>query len=78
MSDQLVKVARKGQVTIPMEQRRKYGIRQGMKLLVREDPKGILLTPILPMEDLAGVDAHQMSVSEMKRRLDRMRSENRY
>ena len=78
MSDQLVKVARKGQVTIPVEQRRKYGIRQGMKLLVREDPKGILLTPIPSMKDLAGVDAHKMSVDEMRIRLDRMRSENCY
>ncbi len=51
MSDQLVKVARKGQVTIPVEQRRKYGIREGMKLLVSENPRGILLTPIPPLED---------------------------
>ncbi len=78
MSDQLVKVARKGQVTIPIEQRRKYGIREGMKLLVSENPKGILLTPIPPLEDLAGVDSKRITVEEMKRRLDKMRSEDRY
>ncbi len=78
MSDQLVKVARKGQVTIPVEQRRKYGIREGMKLLVSENPRGILLTPIPPLEDLAGVDANRMTLEEMKRRLDKMRSEDPY
>ncbi len=78
MSDQLVKVARKGQVTIPVEQRRKYGIREGMKILVRDDPKGILLIPVPPIGALAGVDAGKMTIQEMKKRLDRMRSEDRY
>ena len=78
MSDQLVKVARKGQVTIPVEHRRKYGIREGMKILVRDDPKGILLTPVPPIGDLAGIDAGKITIEEMKKRLDRMRSEDRY
>ncbi len=78
MSDQLVKVARKGRVTIPVEQRRKYGIREGMKLLVSENPRGILLTPIPPLEDPAGVDANRMTLEEMKRRLDKMRSGDPY
>ena len=78
MSDQLVKVARKGQVTIPIEQRRKYGIKEGMKILVRDDPEGILLTPVPRIADLAGIDAGKISIEEMKKRLDRMRSEDRY
>ncbi len=78
MSDQFVKVAHKGQITIPVEQRKKYGIREGMKMLVIDSPKGILLTPIPPIEDLAGADAGKMTLAEMKRRLDRMRSEDRY
>lgn len=78
VSDQLVKVARKGQVTIPVEQRRKYGIKEGMKMLVSDNPNGILLTPVPPLGDLAGIDAGKMTVEEMKKRLDRMRSEDRY
>jgi len=66
LSDQLVKVARKGQVTIPIEQRRKYGIKEGMKILVRDDPKGILLTPVQRIADLAGIDAGKISLEEMK------------
>ena len=73
MSDQLVKVARNGQITIPVQQRRKYDITEGMKILVRGDPRGILLTPILPLADLAGVDAGRITVEEMRKRLDRMR-----
>jgi len=78
LSDHLVKVARKGQVTIPIEQRRKYGIKEGMKILVRDDPKGILLTPVTRVTDLAGIDAGKISIKEMKKRLDRMRSEDRH
>ncbi len=78
MSDQIVKVARKGQVTIPIEQRRKYGIKEGMNILVRNNPEGVLLTPVPNLEDLVGIDAGTMSIGEMKRRLDKMRSEDRY
>ena len=64
-------------MTIPIEQRRKYGIKEGMKILVRDDPKGILLTPVTRVTDLAGIDAGKISIKEMKKRLDRMRSEDR-
>jgi len=49
-----------------------------MKILVRDDPKGILLTPVPRIADLAGIDAGKVSIEEMKKRLDRMRSEDRY
>ncbi|TMI26035.1 AbrB/MazE/SpoVT family DNA-binding domain-containing protein [Candidatus Bathyarchaeota archaeon] len=78
MAEQTVKVTRKGQVTIPVEQRRKYRIREGMRLLVKDSPQGILFRPVTPLEDLAGVDAGRVTVEEMKRRLDKMRSEDRY
>ena len=78
MAKQIVKVTRKGQVTIPIEQRRKYRIRQGMRLLLQDSPHGILLTPVIPLEDLAGIDAGRVTVDEMKRKLDRMRSEKFY
>ncbi len=78
MSDQVVLVTRKGQVTIPVEQRRKYMIKEGMKVLVSDTPRGILLRPIPRLEELAGVDAGKITVQEMKKRLDKMRSEDRY
>ncbi len=53
-------------------------ISAGMKVLVSDTPRGILLRPIPRLEDLAGVDAGRVTVQEMKRRLDRMRSEDHY
>jgi len=66
-------VTRKGQVTIPAELRRKYGIREGMKMQVLDEPTGLTLRPIPKMEDLAGVDVGKYSVSEMNEKLDRLR-----
>ncbi len=66
-------VTRKGQVTIPAELRKKYGIREGMKIQVLDEPTGLTLRPIPRMEDLAGVDAEKYSVSEMKENLDWLR-----
>jgi AbrB family looped-hinge helix DNA binding protein len=78
MPEQIVKVTKNGQVTIPVDQRRRFSIREGMKLVVRDSPQGILLIPVTPLEDLAGADAGTVSIEEMKKRLDKMRSEDRY
>ena len=50
-------VTRKGQVTIPAELRKKYGIREGMKVDITDAPSGLLLKPIPHMNDWAGADA---------------------
>jgi AbrB family looped-hinge helix DNA binding protein len=46
MSDQVVLVTRKGQVTIPASKRRKYGIKEGMRVLVRDGIDGVVIKPI--------------------------------
>jgi len=78
MSEETVLVTRKGQVTIPASKRKKYGIREGMRVLVRESSEGILIKPVIPIEDLAGVDAEKVSLVEMRRKLDDIRSRDRY
>lgn len=78
MSDETVLVTRKGQVTIPASKRKKYGIREGMRMLVKESGDGILIKPITPIEDLAGVDAGKVPLKEMRRKLDDMRRQDRY
>ena len=78
MSEEVVLVTRKGQVTIPVAKRKKYGIKQGMRVLVKESNDGILITPITPIEDLAGVDADKISMVDMRRKLDEIRSHDRY
>jgi AbrB family looped-hinge helix DNA binding protein len=78
MSEEIVLVTRKGQITIPASKRKKYGIKEGMRVLVRESTDGIVIKPITPIEDLAGIDAGKVSLEEMKRTLDDMRRRDRY
>ncbi len=66
-------VTRKGQVTIPVELRRKYGLRVGMKVEVTDSKTGVLLKPIPRMEDWAGADSGKYSYSEIVGQLDRLR-----
>jgi len=73
-----VVVTRKGQVTIPAKYRRKYGIVEGMKMVVEEGSEGIIFKPIPLIEDLAGVDAGKISLEEAFRTLDKMRAQDRY
>jgi AbrB family looped-hinge helix DNA binding protein len=70
-------VTRKGQVTIPAELRKKYKIREGMKMEVFDEQKGLLFRPVPRMEDLAGVDAGKYTYKEMVEKLDRLRSRSR-
>ncbi|MGA8904875.1 MAG: AbrB/MazE/SpoVT family DNA-binding domain-containing protein [Candidatus Bathyarchaeia archaeon] len=78
MSDDVVLVTRKGQITIPVSKRNKYRIKEGMKVLVKDSSEGILIKPITPIESLAGVDAGKVSIARMKRKLDDMRRQDRY
>lgn len=71
-------VTRKGQITIPASKRKKYGIREGMRVLVKESSDGILIKPIIPIEDLAGIDAGKVTSEQMKKKLDDIRSRDRY
>jgi AbrB family looped-hinge helix DNA binding protein len=78
MSEETVLVTRKGQVTIPASKRKKYGIREGMRVLVKESSDGILIKPIIPIEDLAGIDAGKVTLEQMRKKLDHIRSRDRY
>jgi AbrB family looped-hinge helix DNA binding protein len=78
MSDQIVLVTRKGQVTIPASKRKKYGIKEGMRVLVKDGIDGVVIKPITPIEDLAGVDAGKVGLEHMRKKLDDIRSRDRY
>ncbi len=66
-------VTRKGQVTIPVGLRRKFGIREGTRMEVTEASDGVLLKPIPSVRDWAGADVGKYTYSEMSERLDRLR-----
>ena len=73
-----VLVTRKGQVTVPIELRRKYGIEEGMKMIIEDSTSGIILKVVPKLEDLAGVDAGKITIEKAFEMLDKMRSEDRY
>ena len=71
-----VQVTSKGQITIPIELRRKYNIEEGGRVEVVEEDGKITVRRAPSFYDLAGVDAEKASVEEMKQMLDRMREED--
>ena len=73
-----VLVTRKGQITVPIALRRKYGIKQGMKMTVQDSGSGIILQVVPRIEDLVGIDAGKIDIKKAIEMLDKMRSEDRY
>jgi len=71
-----VVVTRKGQTTIPVQLRRKYKIQEGSIVQAIDTGSGILLKPKESFFDLAGRGAGKATVPEVKKMLDRMRSEH--
>jgi AbrB family looped-hinge helix DNA binding protein len=49
-------VTEKGTVTIPAKIRRKYKLTKGSKVEFVETNEGILLVPVIPLQDLYGAD----------------------
>ena len=63
-----IKVKRKGQVTIPVELRRKLKIEEGSQLEAREHEHGIFLKPVKPLEggDVVGEEAYKQVLQELE------------
>ncbi len=72
----VVKVTRKGQMTIPVEVRKKLVIKEGDKLLVEITAHGqVIFTPIRKLEDCAGIYSKYAKPEEMKKHIDVLREE---
>lgn len=71
----VVKVTRRGQTTIPVELRQKLGIKEGDELFVEATQQGLLFKPIPKLVDMAGVDAKYGKVEEIKKEIDKLREE---
>jgi len=71
-----VSVTRKGQITIPVELRRKFGIDEGSKIEVVEEEGTIVIRKLRGIFDLAGNGAGKGDVEELKKMLDKMREED--
>lgn len=70
-----VKVKQKGQVTIPVEFREKFGLEEGATMEVKEHPEGILLQPLPPPEpgEVVGEEEHRRMVKELEQARRRWR-----
>ena len=71
----VVKVTRRGQTTIPAEIRQKLDIKEGDELLVEATDQGIFFKPIRRLEDCAGIYAKYGKVEEIKKEIDKLREE---
>jgi len=71
----IVKVTRRGQTTIPVEFRKKFGIEKGDELVVEPTENGLLLKVIPKLEELAGAYAEFGGAEETKREVDKLREE---
>lgn len=69
------KVKQKGQVTIPVEFREKFGLREGVILEVKEHSEGILLRPLPPPEpgDVVGEEEYRRLLEELEQTRRRWR-----
>lgn len=63
-------VTEKGTVSIPSEIRKKYRLQKGAKVEFLDTREGILMIPVVPIEDLFGVDkSRKKLVYEMIREI---------
>ena len=73
--ENVVKVTRRGQTTIPAKFRAELGIKEGDQLFVKILEEGILFKIIPKLEDMAGIDSAYGTPEEMKKKLDKLREE---
>jgi len=71
-----VSVTRKGQITIPVDIRRKFNIEEGMKVEVVEEEGKIVIRRVTSIFDLAGSGSGKGRASELKSTLDEIREED--
>ena len=71
-----VVVTKKGQTTIPVKLRRKYKIEEGTKLEVIGTKEGILFKPKKTFWDMLGAYSKFGTPEEVKKELDKLRSED--
>jgi AbrB family looped-hinge helix DNA binding protein len=69
-------VTRKGQVTIPIKLRRKFGIQENSKVTIAEEDGKIVIKKLPSFLDLIGSGAGKATVEEVKKMLDEMRAED--
>lgn len=70
-----VKVTRRGQITIPIEVRKRFGMDEGSMLAVEEDEGAVVMRPVRRVEDLAGFLAGVTDEKRLNRILEESRAD---
>jgi AbrB family looped-hinge helix DNA binding protein len=70
------KITKKGQMTIPIEYRRKYNLREGAIVAFEETEKGLVIRPLPDIADSAGVLSKYADVNELLTDLIKTREES--
>jgi len=76
MTTEELVVTRKGQVTIPIKLRRKYGIEKNTRVKIIEENGKIVIEKQPSFLDLVGSGVGKITVEEAKKMLDEMRAED--
>lgn len=74
--ENIVKVTRNGQITIPKKLREKFSIKKGDKLSVELTEKCRLFRKIRRFKDMAGIDAEYGTPEEINKEIDKLREEH--
>ena len=68
----VVSVTERYMITIPSQLRRKYKIKKGSKLILKDTGNEIIIVPVKPFEELFGIDKqYQDKLIEAIKELDR-------
>jgi len=70
------KITKKGQMTIPVEYRRKYELKEGVLVAFDETDKGLVIKAIPDIADSAGVLSEYAELDEVLADLMKARKEN--
>ena len=71
-----VSVTKKGQITIPIDVRRKFGIEEGSKVEVKVVEGKIIIEKSISIMDLAGTGQSKVEIVAVKETLNKMREED--
>jgi len=70
------KITKKGQMTIPVEYRRKYDLKEGVLISFEETENGLVIRPVPDITDSAGALSKYADPKELLSDLIKAREEN--
>jgi AbrB family looped-hinge helix DNA binding protein len=73
---EIVKVTRRGRITIPVHFRRRHGIEEGGQVILEDRGDAILIRPLPQLEDMGGFLAKATTVERLLKTLRESRQDH--